>query len=144
MTPITLRHPEGYALGGLMTVISLIFTAFALFHPLAGIDIFVIMLSLSLAGFGFYSGASWKRLDETGICIHRPFSHRHWTWAQVLDLQIVPMDSYKGPKVGMIQFRLSGRATLMYLPYTKSTLTAVHAWYGQPDADSWGKPPERF
>lgn len=144
MTTLTLRHTEWHLLGGLLTLMVLSLVASAFFRSLSGIEIFILCLNAFMAGFSFCRGASWERLDEKGICIKRPFSKRVCPWADVISVQIVPMKNGKGRKVGKLQITLPGRSWPLYLAYTKGSLTAVTAWYGPPDADAWGQPPEQF
>lgn len=141
---VTLRHPEGYALGGLVTMTDLFIGSSAFFRPLAGIELAIIGTSALAALWGFYRAASWERLDQTGIFLKRPFFQHQYTWAQVQSVRIVPMDNGNGMKTPRLQFTVPGRSTPLNLACTKRSLAAVQSWYGTPDEDLWGRDIDRF
>lgn len=139
---VTMQHWEGYLCGGLFLLVGLVVGCSALLRPLTGMEIFILCLCALLAAVSFFRGASWERLDENGICTKNPFRKTLYPWDTVSHVGIILADNGRGSLFPRIRVQIRSRKWPVHFLYTKGTLAAIRLYYGEPDEDQWGRPPD--
>ena len=138
---VTLHYPEAKAAGGAFAGIGLLAAVLNMVLPngdtVLGYVVAGVALVLAVVFFCMAKGS--KTLDEEGICIRGIRSEKRFSWQSVERVTILPDRGKSFPPA--IELRIAGQRGGLEIDYTKRTLACVLRYYGQPDADRWGKPP---
>lgn len=138
---VTLHYREANAAGGILVVIGLLAAVLNTVLPsgnaILGYVIAGIALVLAVVFFCMAKGS--KTLDQDGICIRGIRSKKRFSWQSVERVTILPDRGKSFPPA--IELRIAGQRGALEIDYTRRTLACVLRYYGQPDADQWGKPP---
>lgn len=139
---VVIQHKEAYGLSGLLGLMALIMgilnfatgemTVFEWLLPLLPIVLAVFFL--------FYAKCS-EKIGEDGICIQTPFSKKQYAWHQI---ECVGIEAPSGKDMPKIVFAVTNCTVPVRMQYTKSVLSCVQYYYGEPDWDKYGKPPSVF
>ena len=141
---VTLRHDEGYLLGGLLLIMTALVFGMSLVVPVAQqtglISVWVVILLVLCSIACFFWGSFTETFDENGIFIKRPFCSKQYHWSDVTKVSIKAVPA-KGGKMPEFSIEIKNRRFSLSIAYTKRTMACIIYYYGQPDRDQWGKPP---
>ena len=142
---VTLRHDEGYLLGGFMLLITVAGYVLSRVVPadlsLQKLSTVIAIILTVFCGVCFYWGGFTETLDENGIHIKRPFYSKQYSWCDVIKVSVEVVRKYKSPKTPEFSLKIKNCKAPLALDYTKRTMACISCYYGQPDEDKWGKPP---
>lgn len=142
---VTLRHDEGYLLGGILFILTALIIGMSTVVPIAQqtgqISVWIVVIPLVFCSIAcFFWGSFTETLDENGISIKRPFCSKQYQWSDVTKVSIETVPS-KGGKMPEYSLKIKNRRFALPIDYTKRTMACIICYYGQPDQDQWGKPP---
>ena len=141
---VTLRHDEGYLLGGWLLIVTALIVALSHVVPAdqqtRQTTLFVVIFTGVCSIACFSCGGFTETLDENGIHIKRPFYSKRYRWSDVMKVSVEVVQQYKGkgPEIAM---KIKNRRLSLPLAYTQRSMACITCYYGQPDQDKWGKPP---
>ena len=141
-TSVTLTHKEGYLVTGLTFGGALLAIVLNTVMPSPQQDErvlgYVIAAIAVVIGVVFLFVARRSEiLDEGGITIRGVSKVKHYGWNEIGKVAVIPPQGKDLPK---LRFWTVDGQHIAYIDYTKRTLACVHAYYGEPDEDRWGKP----
>ena len=136
---VTLKNAAGYLVGGTLVAVSAACGLAAVFSATADWVLSAVIAGgcLALAVFFFYKAATEITLDETGIYIKTPFTKKHYSWTSVKQVSVARVARNDSP-----HYYLKTEKRKIEIDYTKRTQLCILQYYGQPDCDKWGKPPQ--
>lgn len=158
---VTIKHPEALLIGASLVLFSLIAMIPNLVSPpedpVYGWMLVAVLLVFGLIVLGF--GESAEIIDEKGICIKGLLKKRRYGWSDIAEVGVARVrgtrpvaawhpEVYITLRSGMPR-RTAGEMWLtrnvntgLVLPYRRRVWECICHYYGEPDFDEWGKPPE--
>lgn len=98
----------------------------------------------AFAALCFLVAASSTTFDEHGICFKSPLFTKQFTWSDVKFVELRKDRSRNGSYVPLLTMDLKGWVPGWPISYTKRIMTCIRYYYGEPNIDTWGKPPTSF
>lgn len=137
---VVLTHKEGYALGVISAVMAVALIVVCCFE-LTAINFLVSALCCALCVFGFCLAACTEILDNTGITLKSPFRIQQFQWKQICRVEVAKPS---GKDTAKLELFPKDRKQPICIDYTKQSLKCVRLYYGEPDADHYGKEPQHY
>ena len=92
----------------------------------------------------FLAAASSTTFDEHGICFKSPLFTKRFAWSDVKFVELRKDRSRNGNYVPLLTMDLKGWIPGWPISYTKRIMACIRYYYGEPNIDTWGKPPESY
>ena len=142
---VTITYQEGLALGLIcsgvaaflvfMNAISSIFSDNpVMLWVVVGIAGTVAVLCLLVA-------ASSTTFDEHGIRFKTPLFTKQFAWSDVKFVELRVDHGRNGGEVPLLTMDIKGWIPGWPVSYTKRIMACIRCYYGEPNIDTWGRPP---
>lgn len=145
---VTITYQEGLALG----LVCSGFVAFLVFmnaiSPIFSDNPVMLWVVVGIAGvvalLCFLVAASSTTFDEHGIRFKSPLFTKQFAWSDVKFVELRVDHGRNGGEVPLLTMDLKGWIPGWSISYTKRIMTCIRYYYGDPNIDTWGKPPESY
>lgn len=158
---VTIKYSGYYLIGGYILMLTLLplFIVGTLPEEEKWMGWLAVGLFLTAAVGVLLWGATVDTIDERGISRTSMFGDRCWAWSDIAEVGVARIHSRKSVNIyhpeicvtakgGWLrrlagkQWKLRNLRTGLTLEYKKDTWACICHYYGEPDFDEWGKPPE--
>ena len=134
-------YVAGAACGGLLA-----FGLFMTFVTDSAVDPLMLWIMTAALGlltaFFFLLGASSQTWDEHGIRIKTPLFTKQFAWSDVKFVELRADRGRNGGGVPLLTMDINGWIPGWPVSYTRRIMACIRCYYGEPNIDTWGKPPE--
>ena len=89
----------------------------------------------------FLVAASSTTFDEQGIRFRSPLFTKQFAWSDVQFVALRKERTRNGGYAPLLTMDLKGWLPGWPISYTKRIMACIRCYYGEPNIDTWGKPP---